>query len=269
MIAGMDDEARAPLVLTVDLQTAFGRLRGNLAVPVREMRLAEFAWNAMALDERLIGLSVASEARSSRAVSCRKGCGACCRQAVPVSPPEAWMLRDLVASFPPEHKTAVLARFEHIKTRLEQEGFGRRSLPSTASMAQVQQLGLDYFRLGLPCPFLVDESCSIHPNRPSSCREYLVTSPASWCADPGLYQVRPVPLAAGMTEALAKLAAVLLHQEPQVIPMPLALDWAEEHREEGRLRYDTAALMAQLVEILAHPSGGDDPERRAGEPPAT
>jgi len=238
------------LVLTIDLQTILGRVQGKLALRNKEMRLAEFAWNAMVLDERLIALGVASEARNGRQVSCRKGCGACCRQAVPISPPEAWMLWDLVASFPHAEKAAVLSRFEQVKTRLEHEGFGQRSLPSTASMDQVQELGLDYFRLGLPCPFLVEESCSIHPNRPSSCREYLVTTPPALCADLGHHKVKPVPSAANMTEALAKLAAILLCREPQVIPLALALDWAVEHLEDGRRRYETASLLTLLVEIL-------------------
>ncbi|HYK92203.1 MAG TPA: YkgJ family cysteine cluster protein [Acidobacteriota bacterium] len=251
---------KEPRILTVDLQTKFGRVRGNLALPPGEMRLAEFAWNAMVLDEKLIHLAVTSEARQGRQVSCRKGCGACCRQAVPVSPPEAWMLRDLIASFAPDRRATVLQRFAQIRQRLEQEGFGQRSLPTSAGKEQVQALGLDYFRLGLPCPFLEDESCSIHPQRPSSCREYLVTSPAAFCVDPGLNPVRPVPLAAGLTEALSRLTAVLLGGDPQVIPLVLALDWAEDHREEGQLRYDAAALLTLLVQILAiQGRDGDQP----------
>src|SRR5204863_20627 len=85
------------------------------------------------------------------------------RQAVPLSPPEAWMLFDLVSSFPAARRSAVLGRFAQVRERLEHEGFGERSLPATASMDQVQALGLDYFRLGLPCPFLEEESRSIPP----------------------------------------------------------------------------------------------------------
>jgi hypothetical protein len=38
------------------------------------------------------------------------------------------------------------------------------------------------------CPFLEDEACSIHADRPLSCREYLVTSPPELCAalSPGI-----------------------------------------------------------------------------------
>jgi len=51
-----------------------------------------------------------------------------------------------------------------------------------------------YFALRVPCPFLEEESCSIHPDRPLVCREYLVTSPAELCAGPTQEGVTPVPV---------------------------------------------------------------------------
>lgn len=251
-----------PRSIRFDVPTRFGPLRGNLGVPPGSMRLSEFAWNVMAIDERLIGLAVASEAGKGRQVSCRKGCGACCRQAVPVSPAEAWMLADLVASLPPDRKALVLARFEAARERLRDEGFGERSLTETTGKNEVAALGLDYFRLGIPCPFLEDESCSIHRDRPSSCREYLVTSPASHCADPGANPISAVPTALSLTEALSKLSARFLGTEPKVIPMTLALEWAAANREAGSVRHDASGLMAALAEILvecARPPAESEP----------
>jgi hypothetical protein len=46
------------------------------------------------------------------------------------------------------------------------------------------ELSHEYFRLGIACPFLEDESCSIHPDRPMACREYLVSSPPENCRSP-------------------------------------------------------------------------------------
>lgn len=43
-------------------------------------------------------------------------------------------------------------------------------------------------------PFLEDDACSIHPHRPSVCREYLVTSPAEHCAELGRKLVKRVPV---------------------------------------------------------------------------
>lgn len=244
----------APRMLQIDLQTRFGPIKGNLAVPPGAMRLSELAWNAMAIDERLVGMAVASEAREGRQVSCKKGCGACCRQAVPLSPAEAWMIADLVASMPPERKAEVLTRFAAAGKRLREEGFGDRSTTGKSTEDEILALGLDYFRLGIPCPFLVEESCSIHPDRPSACREYLVTSPAAHCSEPGSKPIRAVPSAGSLTEALTRLSALIMGGEERVIPMTLALEWAWENREAGAARHDAPFLMATLVELLGQPA---------------
>lgn len=255
---GQDEEG--PRTLQIDLQTSFGRIKGNLAVPPGSVRLSELAWNSMAIDEKLVGMAVASEARQGRQVSCTKGCGACCRQAVPLSPAEAFMIADVVASFPPERKQETLRRFAAAKEGLQARGFGDRSLGGTASEGEILDLGLDYFRLGIPCPFLEDESCSIHPSRPSACREYLVTSPASNCSEPGVKPIQGVPTAGSLTEALSKLSALVLGGEPRVIPMTLALEWAMENRDAGRERYDAAMLMAALVDFLGSPDAKNKPD---------
>jgi Fe-S-cluster containining protein len=111
-------------------------------------------------------------------------------------------------------------------------------------------LGLDYFRLGIACPFLEDESCSIHPYRPSACREYLVTSPAENCARVGELSVQGVPVANGLTTPLAQVAALFLDGEPQNMPMTLSLEWALEHKEEGQRRFDAVELMTALLQLM-------------------
>jgi len=45
-------------------------------------------------------------------------------------------------------------------------------------------------------PFLDDEACSIHAERPLACREFLVTSAAKHCAQPSDRTVERVPLPA-------------------------------------------------------------------------
>jgi Fe-S-cluster containining protein len=119
----------------------------------------------------------------------------------------------------------------------------------------MERLGVDYFRLGIPCPFLEDEACSIHPQRPSACREFLAVSPAEYCSDPGSRPVRNVPMAASMTDALSRLCASVLGGEPTTIPLTLALDWAAAHREQGRQRFDALLLMSAFFEILAAAAG--------------
>jgi Fe-S-cluster containining protein len=243
-------DGSGPRTLHVELDTHFGRITGNLPVPSAEMRLSELAWTALPLGEKLIGMAVKAETARSGPISCRKGCGACCRQAVPVSQPEAWMLADLVASMPPPRRKEILERFQKARERLDAEGFLARSLEKGSSREEFQTLGLDYFRLGIPCPFLEEESCSIHPYRPNSCREYLVTSPAENCAQVGRLPVKTVPMYNSVTEPLAQVAAKFLGGEPQLMPMTLAIGWAVEHRETGQRKFDSVELMTELLKAM-------------------
>lgn len=238
-------------VLALDIQTEDGPLRAMLGVPPGPMRLPELAFGFLDISSKLTDLAVAREAGEGREISCRKGCGACCRQVVPLSPPEAWLIADLVAGMPPARQAEARATFAAASQKLEQSGV---KAALSARMERVDQMlaaALDYFTLGIACPFLRDESCSIHPYRPSICREYMVTSPAENCAVLGKGPIARIPVSVRLSEALANLTAKLLGTEPEVVPMTLALEWAEAHREEGRRTWEGRVLIEGLVAELS------------------
>jgi Fe-S-cluster containining protein len=241
----MMSERRIPFDL--DVQPKFGRLKGTLGLPDRPMRLSELAWNAMQLDEQLIAMAIRRDTKEgANKISCAKGCSACCYHPVPVSPPEAWMIADLVASFPHARRTTLLERFARTSDILQQRGLDGR----TVVREQLGQFGLEYFELRIPCAFLEDDACSIHPDRPSICREFLATTPAVDCADLRKKEVRSVPLAAHLTQCLSKLAAEMLGGEPIAIPLHEAFAWAREHEEDGKRTWAPSVLMGKLVEIV-------------------
>lgn len=126
-------------------------------------------------------------------VSCTKGCGACCRQMVPISPTEARGLARLVDTMPPDRAAAVRSRFEAARVRMSEAALVPNGHPDK-DKAAYREYGLAYFKQAVPCPLLENESCSIHPDRPLVCREYLVTSPPEGCAALGSGQVRQVPV---------------------------------------------------------------------------
>jgi hypothetical protein len=95
------------------------------------------------------------------------------------------------------------------------------------------ELALAYFALGIACPFLEDEACSIHPDRPLSCREYLVTSPASECARPTAETVKRVPMPVKVSLALFHSGKEAGAREARWVPLILALEWAGSHVEPG------------------------------------
>ncbi len=238
-------------VIEIDLKTRYGHVQGKLAIPPLPIRLSELAYSFLSMDERLIQMASTADTKAGNKISCAKGCSACCSQLVPISPAEAFMLFEMVRSFPLNRKTAILEKFAQTNNRLGMADFEERYLSLKQDKHRVEKMGREYQRLGLPCPFLEEDACSIHPNRPTACREFLATTPASNCIDPFLSEVRSVPLAVSLTECLSKLSAIVMGGEPQVIPLTLALNWAAENQDLGRQTFEAKYLLETLVELMA------------------
>ena len=172
--------------------------------------------------------AVVGAAESGQAISCRKGCGACCRQLVPISRTEGEALLALVEAMPEARRAAVRARFADAEARIAAAGLDDRAGRSD------REISVAYFALGVPCPFLEDESCSIHPDRPLVCREYLVTSPAELCAGPKQEGVTPVPV------PKLSLAARRLQEESESwFPLALLMAWSRKPRTPAKRRPGT------------------------------
>src|SRR5882724_655217 len=196
---------------TATLRLAVGDLRivhpitaPNAAVPAAEIVPA------------LQGLvnAVVAEAERGQAISCRKGCGACCRQLVPVSRTEGERLLQLVEAMPATRRQTLAARFDAAETTIDAAGLKERDGRSD------RELSTSYFALGLPCPFLEEESCSIHPERPLVYREYLVTSPAALCASPTQEGVTPVAV-----PKVSMAARGLQDEADDWFPLALLMAW--------------------------------------------
>ena len=83
---------------------------------------------------------------------------------------------------------------------------------------------MGYFAQKVACPFLEDESCSIHPTRPLACREFLAMTPAEMCALPTPDAVETVPLPSSTGNAVRRL-------EGGWLPLVLALEYAAANPE--------------------------------------
>jgi Fe-S-cluster containining protein len=243
-------------VLALEIETPDGTLRTALAVPPRPMRLPELAFGFLQVASKLTDVAVAGVERAGKTISCKKGCGACCRQVVPLSPPEAWLVADLVAGMPEPRRSEVRAAFAAASEVLRTSGVGAAVTARHENAEQMIAAALSYFKLELPCPFLRDDACSIHPYRPSICREYMVTSPAENCATLGRGPIERVPVSARLSEALVSLSAKLLGKEPEVVPMTLALDWAEANKADGQRTWDGRVLIEGLVAELGRRTSG-------------
>ena len=174
----------------------------ELAVPAGPASVQDVLPVLQGLASFLAERAAAKAEGQGRVISCRAGCGACCRQLVPITPSEARAVAQLVEAMPEPRRARVGQKFADALDVLAAAGLLERLNTSIAGSDRVA-LAMDYMRLGVACPFLEDEACSIHPDRPLICREYLVTSPAANCAAPTPETVGRVPFDAVPSKALS------------------------------------------------------------------
>lgn len=237
-------------LMSVALTTPSGVLRGKVSVDTGPMRLAELVPTACELTNVLVSEAAHREQKAGRQISCRAGCGACCRQMVAISPPEAFYMMDMLDSFEPSHRAQVMERIDHIVNELERHKMIDELMNPQYSDDAILPIAKKYFLLGLPCHFLVDESCSIHPHRPVVCREYNVTSPAELCVDPLQNDITKVPMPLPLTVPLARLTAELTGTPPRLIPIPLVPRWITQHQSIRERQWPGLELFKMFMSML-------------------
>jgi Fe-S-cluster containining protein len=245
------DPEHPPEYLTAAIQLSIaGRdVRLEAPIPTAPARPIQLLPLFHSLSDTVVDLTVKSVEEEGAKISCKKGCGACCRQLVPISATEARRIRDLVNEMPEPRRSEILARFEAARGRLDEAGLLAKLVePDKITEDETVQIGLDYFSKSIPCPFLEDESCSIHADRPAACREYLVTSPAGNCAHPTPETVSCVPMKIKVSTALRCMTMRRPHDDTWV-SLILAPSWAETHPDDSPPRPGTE-LVSEFFSFL-------------------
>jgi Fe-S-cluster containining protein len=256
----MSDEPRTPdSHARVRVQVGADRTV-DVEIPSGATRLTDLLPATRALSDGFAAAALDSEKAAGRRASCRAGCGACCRQVVVISMVEAQGLAELVASLPEERRATIRARFADAVRRLEDAQLLKRDAPrgerdlvarNLGSLeASLQDLGRRYFALQIACPFLENESCSIHDQRPSVCREYHVTSPAELCATLYRNAVDRVPMPVRVGDALMKTAQRVAGTPLAKIPLTLSLEWSESNGERLAATHDGGELLETFLTEL-------------------
>ncbi|MCU1257314.1 MAG: hypothetical protein JWO80_199 [Bryobacterales bacterium] len=230
-----------------ELRVGDSVIEATLQLPSEPIRPIDLLPILQKFDDGFIATAV-----GDGAVSCRAGCGACCRQAVPISETEALNLARLIEAMPEERKARVLERFAKAVEELDRAGMRERLQPETLKEKDLQRkMALDYFALGVACPFLEDESCSIHTDRPLSCREYLVTSPAVNCAAPSAETIQMVRLPGKFSEILYRFGDGRGNQATRWIPLPFLLEYAAGHSAEDQPKVPGPEMFRNFLQQLA------------------
>jgi Fe-S-cluster containining protein len=194
-------------------------------------------------------------------VSCREGCGACCRQAVPITPVEARMLSEWIAAQPEDRRELLRARFRQAADRLEESGIAQtiRAASLPLKKTHIHALGLKYFALGIPCPFLEEERCTIHSIRPLRCREYMVVSPAEHCAQPESKEVIGIKPPVLLSQVLGKWNTSGDTQPFEFILLTLLDEWEAAHpASEDRADRTVPELLQEFLHAFASEDTADN-----------
>lgn len=230
-------------------------LEASVALPAGPCRPLDLLPVLFAFADAYLSAVTVQVEEQGRHISCRAGCAACCCQLVPISETEAWHLAQLVAGLPSPRQAAVRVRFRKAIEELAAAGLLER-LRDTAALADLEarrRIGMEYFRLGIPCPFLEEHNCSIYPERPLRCREYLVTSPADNCADPRPDTIQMVPLPVKFSEILFCFGDGRGLDSTRWLALPLALEWAEQHDASAQPALPAPEMFRRFLVQIAPP----------------
>src|ERR1700722_11239773 len=104
------DQAPEWISARLELKVLGQPVRFEVPVPTAPVRPADLMPQFRAMGEALVSFSVRAVEADSQSISCTKGCGACCRQLVPVTEVEARLLGQLVESMPEPRRSTVRER---------------------------------------------------------------------------------------------------------------------------------------------------------------
>ncbi len=250
----MNPPADATATVSFTLKGPDFEMGARVTVPAGPTTTAELLPLARGLADRMVSQSVAQAEAAGLQISCRKGCGACCCNLVAVSEVEARRIAEVVEEMPEPRRSEIRGRFAEAVRQLDAAGLLpilRR--PAEWTDQEYANLVGDYFRARVPCPFLEEGACSIYDERPLTCREYLVVSPAELCANDDSSGVQRLRMLLPVFHSVARWrTAPGRHLEQRVVPLILAPEWAAAH-PDGPPPAPGVELLKDLLELLKKP----------------
>lgn len=201
----------------------------QMTVPAKPVKAERMLPIFRQITNSFVGMGEEKAESAGDKISCHKGCGACCRQAIPLAEIETYKIAELVESLPEPRRAEIKNRFEAAWHHFADIGwFERLDKCQNLLPEEREKVVLEYFYEGVACPFLEDESCSIHEARPLVCREYLVTSPPENCANPSPEKIKMVEMSVKPSQTVRKITnSGRFNQAVNFVPLILALEWAK------------------------------------------
>lgn len=230
------------------------KIEMEMTVPAKPVKPTRMLPIFQAMTSSFVEAGVADIRADGKEISCKAGCGACCNQAVPLAETEAYQIAELVENMDEPRRSEIKQKFEDACRHFhETKWFERMESYPYLSPKERQDIVLEYFYDGIACPFLENDSCSIHQVRPLACREYLVTSPAENCAVPTAEKIRSVRMVVEPSKILRGTWRSENLPKLNFVPMIRSLEWAEKFPEKMPEKKGTE-WMTDFVNRLAQSS---------------
>jgi Fe-S-cluster containining protein len=231
-----DDWVTGKVSLTVN-----GRaLEMQMTVPAKPVKPHQMLPIFQQMANALVDVSVEAVEAEGKKKSCKAGCGACCRQPVPIAETEIYQIAELVEAMDEPRRSEIKRRFaeavEHFQKlnwfeRMRDLVESSKTQTREEAAKELEKAAMQYFYEGIPCPFLENESCSIHEARPLACREYLVTSPSENCSNPSAATVKKIDLLIEPSRTLRRFVRTQNFVKLGFLPLIRALEVAEKFPE--------------------------------------
>jgi len=221
---------------SAELRIGSYKLKLNLVVPTDEVPPEALMPTLRELCNQVADGVAQIAQENGDEISCRKGCAACCRQYVPISPAEARLMVELVEEMPEPGRSIIKQRFEAAVERFKESEVMETAMDyNRLSEAKRMKMVKDYFQLGIACPFLENESCSIYADRPLICREYMVISSPRHCATLDEDHIKRLKLPVSVAQTFSTMEGARRKGVNPCIPLIMALEWTADHPDDREL----------------------------------
>lgn len=249
------DSAEIVEIINLKLDVLDEQLRFRIDVADRRVKLADIVPLARTISTRIADIVIAKNRLDGVEIACRKGCGHCCQShLVPLAVPEVFKLKEYIYSRPHDLRDAMLRSCllaaKNILTEQPPE-FSTSQTPLNASynMPFLSNVSDWYVSLGVSCPFLSDNVCTIYENRPLACRDYFVYGSSSACNNPD-GKAETVKMPVPMVEVLGQLAGELEDDDIEAVILPLAPVWYEQNVDRARRTWPAETMAERFLEIV-------------------
>ncbi|MCG8124726.1 MAG: hypothetical protein N0E55_12325, partial [Candidatus Thiodiazotropha taylori] len=108
----MSDPEQSPTEsISAELRIGSENLRFSVEITNEPVHIHDLLPFFQRITDKVVEIGVKEAEQQGKCISCKKGCGACCSQLVPVSRAEGYKLLNLIESMPAERQQVIRARF--------------------------------------------------------------------------------------------------------------------------------------------------------------